>query len=1751
MSGRRRKQWLRILVITGLLLSALPGIARGQMIRKGRPPLPAVSATVEFEDLDGDGDPDVLRSVTPDGVPLQWIDDDDDMTESDRAGDNDSDCLMVDRNRDGVFGYIDDIIVDWNDEDGDGKADMQTIADNAWLGNTEWGPGHYMVVVDSDGDGVFNYINWDTYKLECWDHSGLSHFFEDYLGTSLFLKMHTSTYTIRDLRYNWENPFLFYDEDHDGVSEKAIRLLDTPKVLPAPRDNFKMPVDGSKVRDEDRRIEFTQKIDWVSIAQDLDNDSTAGNEFDFDMTIHFEGPGFDYSDQVHKFASMRGLPESDGMFYDPRWRQITELIYPDHDSVWDLIFKRGKWKQCWLVFDEDDDCHRWERVELYYPRDPFKIGKGQGGLDNHWQSDCTGDRGEWDSDASGFGKLYIGRFDGRIHLFGAEWGAWRIDQDAHYFQGWSRSGDQPERFPTIKYTDADGNGFLDRIEYDLDGDKKFERAVSLKTLGLDDKCEVVDPRSMTYEDFQRLYRKSAEQLWQRAEQAVAVATANGVDLSPYALWRRPGSLREKYHFGYWLNYYVYSELLELAEVRGDSAFAIQLDKGYFGGDWSVLTKKVADSTKIAPSVQFEVVNPLLLKRSGETVEIPWDEVKSKLAGAAADKVRVIDDTTGREIVSQVLDADGDGRPDALLFQADLPADGMHTFTVQAAPRTAGLGDPSPVHSKFVPTRMDDFAWESDRIAYRVYGPALRKENVSNGIDVWAKRVRYPIVEKWYQPGVNYHADHGEGADFYKVGETLGCGGTAIWRNGKMYRGENFEKWRILANGPIRTSFELTFRPLKIDGLTVKEVKRFSLDAGQNLTRIETVFDCVKAAGKLEFVAGLLRRENVETGGGENAPWIAMWGPIGGKGDGQMGTGVVMLPEVFIKTVEVDNHYAAIGKCQSGKPVVHWAGAGWSRSGDFNDAAAWKRHLDELAQRVASPLIVRTAGEKGGQNLSAKTMRFDFGGPVVEEGYLPVDHKLGYSPRRGYGWTVRPQHTRDRKAPGALNRDMVFSREPAKFRVDLPAGIYNFTIVVGDQDYGDHVTQVTIPGVTKSPLKLDPKQAEFVTVTLAGKTKSPIEILFHSPVNNWAASELVIEPVDAASGPKYSRKFHRPTVADRDTWQDVLSWPDPTAPLLKRFRADRAAKRDFTPTGLSREDYLPVMAGVVDFFLTLQDKHGAIIDPYRKKEFQYSTPCFALTAGALAKYAGREDLLEPAAKAMDWSCETLCKKKAATGHEDFFPVQIAHALMILKPLVAPERAAQWEKWLSSYDPYKIYAVPPGGGNWDGGENWNVISSSGEGLFHQLGIRENIDWVEVSIAAQGYRFSSPWGLYMEGPMVYDLFPRMWVADLLATGFKCRGTDKLAEMIRRGVITSLFIQSPTGELPCGGRSAHHQWNEAQECTSFEIAAAQAAAGGDKVLAGSYKRAAHLALNSTKRWVRPSGEFWVLKNRNDPAARHGYEWYTSHSQYNLLASAMLAIGYEYAESTEAIKEQPAPADVGGYVIMLEAPFNKVIANAGGMYVEIDYNADLLFNPTGLLRIHRMGCNPQLGPSDGLSADAEYALPDGPRTTAAVGVAWRDSSGNWRSLAENGYLHGKPAGRSTPIEFKLSDVTESPQRVTFSLTYNGNFDGPEKIVERYVLTPDNVEVTAELVGYNGPTRYLWPVLANDGAGELDIKVSNKQVCVTAGGTTQEFASIGASSVQMGKELYGHRNGWAKLAVAEYPAGINPAIRITPKNNLY
>jgi pectinesterase len=364
------------------------------------------------------------------------------------------------------------------------------------------------------------------------------------------------------------------------------------------------------------------------------------------------------------------------------------------------------------------------------------------------------------------------------------------------------------------------------------------------------------------------------------------------------------------------------------------------------------------------AANVRVENTSGIERPDETIGLPWAEVRSRVRGAAAGHVRVLD-ASGSEVVSQVVDDDGDGTPDELIFQGSFFPGEAKRFVVDNGVPKATYPKARVYATHTMP--RDDMAWESDRIGFRTYGQGLWKVDslLSSGIDVWVKRTRDPIVEKWYAKGHDaYHIDTGEGADFFDVGQTLGAGGTAIWRNGKMYRAANFKSWKIIANGPVRTIFEMYYEPWDAEGLRVSETKRIALDAGSNLNKATSIFrveGATSGSADIPYVIGLVKRRGMigsESSAREWA-WLSGWGPVSPKdgGHGELGT-VVMMPRARVEEwKESSDHYFAVAHAKSGEPVVHYIGAGWTDSGDFRGVADWWSYLDRFAQRLATPVVV--------------------------------------------------------------------------------------------------------------------------------------------------------------------------------------------------------------------------------------------------------------------------------------------------------------------------------------------------------------------------------------------------------------------------------------------------------------------------------------------------------------------------------------------------------------------------------------------------------------------------------------------------------------------------------------------------------------------------------------------------------------------------------------------------------------------------
>ena len=362
------------------------------------------------------------------------------------------------------------------------------------------------------------------------------------------------------------------------------------------------------------------------------------------------------------------------------------------------------------------------------------------------------------------------------------------------------------------------------------------------------------------------------------------------------------------------------------------------------------------------------VNQLPLARASQTIELTAQQL-APLGEKDLDKLHVFD-AAGKEMLSQAVDTDGDDfhTPDILIFQSDFAPGETKTFTVRASQRHEYAKEDFKAYGRFVRERFDDFAWENDRIAHRTYGRALEtwkgEPLTSSAIDIWAKRVAWPVVDEWYMSG-NYHHDSGEGCDDYSAGTSRGDGGDGLWAGNRLWVSRNFVNSRTLAAGPIRVLFELDYEPFEVNGISVSEVKRVSLDAGQNLdhyqisytpfTRPEKSVTLTAALG-LKKVAGEQLELNATNG------WLVSWQKME-KQPGSEGVALVFDAKQFVQPAEDKLNNLVVAKV-SGKNVAdYWAGFGWDQTGQFADAAAWKNYVDEFAQGLRSPVKVTVAEEK--------------------------------------------------------------------------------------------------------------------------------------------------------------------------------------------------------------------------------------------------------------------------------------------------------------------------------------------------------------------------------------------------------------------------------------------------------------------------------------------------------------------------------------------------------------------------------------------------------------------------------------------------------------------------------------------------------------------------------------------------------------------------------------------------------------------
>lgn len=417
----------------------------------------------------------------------------------------------------------------------------------------------------------------------------------------------------------------------------------------------------------------------------------------------------------------------------------------------------------------------------------------------------------------------------------------------------------------------------------------------------------------------------------------------------------------------------------------------------------------------ALSQTITVVNPTATQRQ-ELVEIKLQDI-SMLNGLKTAEPFSVVNSAGQEVDFQLT---SDGK---LLIDASVMPHGKTEFKIEQRTPFAMLHPQYGDHGwqsiatgtaaggygvgkmwssgRHYPDRLDDIAWENDRGAYRVYGPAFQQSGgIGYGPDIWVKNTPSPDIDRRFRMDIDikptqrqledsgrkaeaerlvqdnsFHVDHGTGNDCYAVGATLGCGAPAILleKNGRLPKikadyaslvpvyPQCWSNYEILDNGPLRFTLALTFADTIINNTLLREHRIYSLDKGSNFNRVEVWYEQIGESKKkndmLTVCAGFpLHSPNEHTLiTGKN--FIQYADPTDNPSYNNCELYVACLfPYDSITATTTFGHAVGVVNKRISEHLLYYAGSAWSKY-DVRNQREWQVRIETQLDAINNPLVV--------------------------------------------------------------------------------------------------------------------------------------------------------------------------------------------------------------------------------------------------------------------------------------------------------------------------------------------------------------------------------------------------------------------------------------------------------------------------------------------------------------------------------------------------------------------------------------------------------------------------------------------------------------------------------------------------------------------------------------------------------------------------------------------------------------------------
>ena len=396
-----------------------------------------------YIDRDNDGKPEEVWFIDTDRrhtqknrpILVRAIDEDNDLQMGGQP-DHDSDLYIVDWHADGTV----DVVVDYEDMDGDQDVDrmgMYFYTKNDGL-RVWWSRD------DGDDNLLWYDVDYTYYQVPCQDKT---HFGGDETFYSMYLKQGEKPEDDRWEPY-FENPFLFFDRDNDGVTEEVIRVSGQNDLIQTVRWSFDVDNDGTleHPRDYDAGISALAP-GWAPKNKNYNFNVNFGKDF------HLR-----FGKAQSDFVTLRGIPSGPLLSRSAAVDFLSNVTWARVLLTWDENDLNKAWDKNRETID------RWEGVlnnpsddSVYYM--PAVGGPGCGPYNK---------RNELVLKPASPNEFYFNPSDHRIHIKNCDKAWINVDYNGD---------DKTDMYYTWWVTNSDG--ILDKLEIDVDGDGKTDDVINL------------------------------------------------------------------------------------------------------------------------------------------------------------------------------------------------------------------------------------------------------------------------------------------------------------------------------------------------------------------------------------------------------------------------------------------------------------------------------------------------------------------------------------------------------------------------------------------------------------------------------------------------------------------------------------------------------------------------------------------------------------------------------------------------------------------------------------------------------------------------------------------------------------------------------------------------------------------------------------------------------------------------------------------------------------------------------------------------------------------------------------------------------------------------------------------------------------------------------------------------------------------------------------------------------------------------